>query len=183
MGTLLTKKDIVGSSGYREITAGSGITITEDDGTITITATGGGGYTEGARAYHDANQSIANGVDTVVAFNSERYDTDAIHDTATNNSRLTCKTAGKYIIAASIAFAANTTSVRIVGIKLNGATLLANFVVNAVAAGGTYCNVATIYDLAVNDYVQTMAYQLSGGALNVTSNPNYSPEFMMQRVG
>ena len=35
----------------------------------------------GARVYHNANQSISNTTVTALAFNSERWDTDTIHDT------------------------------------------------------------------------------------------------------
>ena len=56
----------------------------------------------GARAHHSSNQSITNNTFTVLSLNSERWDTDSIHDNSTNNSRLTCNTAGKYIITAGV---------------------------------------------------------------------------------
>ena len=49
----------------------------------------------GAHAYHNAAQSINTASETTLALNSERWDTDSIHDTAVNNSRLTCVTPGK----------------------------------------------------------------------------------------
>ena len=75
-----------------------------------------------ARAYHNTTQSIPNATDTALAMNSEEYDTDTIHDTATNNSRLTFKTAGKYLVWAEIEWAANGTGERFVAIKKNGTT-------------------------------------------------------------
>ena len=136
----------------------------------------------GARAYHDAAQSIADTTWVALALNSERYDTDGIHDLATNNSRLTCKTAGKYIIVANIAFASNTTGRRMVGIFLNGATFIGVGETNATTTGSCIVTVATIYLLEVNDYVEMKAFQNSGGALNVVAAANYSPEFMMHRL-
>jgi hypothetical protein len=42
--------------------------------------------------------------------------------------------------------------------------------------------VTTVYDLAAGDYLEVFAYQDSGGALNVQTNANYSPEFSMVLV-
>lgn len=136
-----------------------------------------------ARVYHNAAQSLANSVATVVAFNSERWDTDTIHDTVTNNSRLTCKTAGRYLIIGTTEYATNATGVRETYIRLNGATPLAADVRAAVSGLTTAFTIQTYWDMAVNDYVELIAFQSSGGALNLNSTANYSPEFMMTRVG
>jgi hypothetical protein len=137
-----------------------------------------------ARAFHNASQLIATATTTALALNSERYDTDTIHDTAVNNSRLTCKTAGKYAISGSASFAANATGYRKVGIRLAGATMLAwNGSTSFGAADTTDLSVSTQYDLAVNDYVEMVAHQTSGGNLNVVNAGNYSPELMMHRTG
>ena len=56
-------------------------------------------------AYGSANISIANLTYTTVALNSETFDTNSMHDNATNNSRITCNTAGVYRITANIQFA------------------------------------------------------------------------------
>lgn len=156
----------------------------DDAGTETGLAGGGaGGYTQGARVYNNANLSISNATQVALTFNTERYDTDTIHDTSSNTSRLTCKTAGKYLIIANAEFAANATGVRGLYIRLNGATLIGITHAQITSGDGAIFTVSTIYDLAVNDYVEVMAYQASGGSLNVMANANYSPEFMMQRIG
>ena len=143
-----------------------------------------GGYTEGARVYHNAAQSIPHATITVLAFNSERYDTDAIHDPVTNNSRLTAKTAGKYVISANVLYAPHSTGVRYLRIRLNGAIYIAMVRDDAIAAPETSdLSVTTIYSLSVNDYVEVIVYQTRGGALNVLSVSEHSPEFSMQRVG
>lgn len=136
-----------------------------------------------ARVYHNTTQSIADVTSTNLAFNSERWDTNVIHDNATNNSRLTCKTAGKYYIHASIAFAGNTTGVRQVTLWLNGATAIAVNKQNATSDGGqcTLC-ISTCYDLAVNDYVEVRVYQSSTISLGIASGGNYTPEFGMIKV-
>lgn len=140
-------------------------------------------YNEGARVYHTAAQTLATGVGVYLAFNSERWDTDTIHDPIANNSRLTCKTAGKYIISASVRFDANAVSVRGLSIRLNGVSFIAGLIINAASAGETDMTVSTIWDLAVGNYLEVKAIQFSGGNLNVPATIYFSPEFMMQRIG
>lgn len=138
----------------------------------------------GARVYHNANQAIANETPVTLDFNSERYDTDIIHDTVTNNSRLTCKTPGKYLINAQVEWVgASATGRRIAYIYLNGTTPIAQITYDPTAAVNVRYAVTTVYDLAVNDYVTVVVYQTSGGNLDVVSGANFSPEFMMQKVG
>lgn len=134
-----------------------------------------------ARVYHTANQSTASGVLLPLLFNSERFDTDGIHDTATNTSRLTCRTAGKYLLFGAFEMTPGGTGFRQIGVLLNGAA----FVVVQTMAPATNVRLAvsTVWDLAVNDYVELCATQDSGGPLNVTAASNYSPEFGMVRLG
>jgi hypothetical protein len=66
---------------------------------------------------------------------------------------------------------------------LNGTTYIGSTLALNTGAGiPTKVVVATHYQLAVNDYVELIAYQDSGGNLNVNVTGNYSPEFMMVRV-
>ena len=136
-----------------------------------------------ARVYKSSNQSIADVTEESLIFDgAERFDTDAIHDLATNPSRLTCKTAGKYAIWAHLSIAYNATGYRYAFIRLNGTTYIAGCSQGLVPGNPIDISLTTLYDLAVNDYVEVRVYQNSGGALNVTANGNYSPEFGMVRV-
>lgn len=136
----------------------------------------------GARVYHDASQSIADSTFTTLAFNSQRWDTDTIHNPAVKNSRLTCKTAGKYAIMASIEWSASGVGRRDIRIRLNGATSIANIILEAIAVINQRFFLATIYDLAFNDYVECQVYHTATVAVSVVSEAQYSPEFMMQRI-
>lgn len=140
-------------------------------------------YNEGARVYHNAHQAIPNSTSTILSYNSERYDTDAIHSPTVNNSRLTCKTAGKYVINTQIAWETIVGGRRNIVILLNGATSIANEWRNAMVGGICRHQIATIYHLAVNDYVETRVYHDQGAPLNVVCTSQYSPEFQMQRIG
>ncbi|MBA7588911.1 hypothetical protein ES708_30982 [subsurface metagenome] len=142
-----------------------------------------GGYTEGARAYHSLDQSIPNNTATALAFNSERYDTDAIHDPVTNNSRLTCKTAGIYLIVGQATFYTSIYGERYITIVANGGTDLAAQQWATPQAGWNMMHVSTIYNLAVDDYVELVVYHTRGNSLDILSWGNYTPEFMMQRIG
>lgn len=136
-----------------------------------------------ARVYHSVNQSIANATYTALAFNSERFDTDAMHDPTTNNSRLTAKTAGKYLVLGHFAYSANSTGFRFAALRVNGGSYYAEITYSAQAGTQTEVLVVTLLDLALNDYVELIAYQSSGGSLNVETIGNTSPEFSLVRVG
>ncbi|MGD0856546.1 MAG: hypothetical protein ABSA18_12180 [Dehalococcoidia bacterium] len=145
---------------------------------------GAHGMNKSCRVTHSVSQSIATATVTVVAFDTERWDTDIIHDNSTNSTRLTCKTAGIYLIISNIAFAANATGRRSVYLKLNGTTWIGIIGLPAVPDGSTstLIQVSTLYQLAVNDYVEVYCYQNSGASLNVDVTPQYNPEFMMARI-
>lgn len=141
---------------------------------------GGGGYTQGARVYHNTTQTVSSGTPLAVAFNSERYDTDTCHDNATNNSRLTATTAGKYLIVGNINWSSPVAGD--LDIRLNGSTYIAAHGITG-SAQVVYNVVMTIWDMGAGDYVELMAIQSSGGSVTINSSASYSPEFMMQRIG
>lgn len=138
----------------------------------------------GARVYNSANISIASGGSgAALTFDSERFDTDSIHSTSSNTSRLTANTAGKYQIGGSLFFANNTTGARGLQIVLNGGTAIAILrTPTVVGTDVSALQINTAYDLAAGDYVELVAYQTSSGSLNVTASGNQSPEFWMHKV-
>ena len=139
------------------------------------------GYTEGARVYNNAHLSINHAAYTALTFNSEVYDTDGIHDTGSNPGRLTCQTAGKYLIVVTIKFATDAQGYRWVYCPLNGVGGIAQ--TTTLATGeGEKLNGTVIYDLVVGDYVTVYVHHTAGNALNVEYEANFSPYFMMQRI-
>lgn len=136
-----------------------------------------------ARVFNSSTQSIADDTVTALTFNSERWDTDTIHDTVTNNTRLTATTAGKYLITGHVRMAANSTGFRELSIILNGTTNLARTSQNAVASPNiTGLAVATHFELSSNDFVELNIFQNSGGSLSTQLVSSESPEFAMVRV-
>lgn len=138
-----------------------------------------------ARAYNSANISVANGTVTSLNLNSERFDSDDFHSTSSNTSRLTIPSGlgGFYTISASIAWATNSTGERMLGILHNGTTYIARAQQATGSTNDLRQNVSTIYNLTAGDYVEISVWQNSGGALNVLSVGNDSPELSIIRVG
>ena len=136
----------------------------------------------GCRVYNSANISISNATLTAITFDSERYDTDNIHSTSSNTSRLTANRAGKYIISGGMAYASNSTGQRFIAVRVNGATYIDVHEVLNIGANNHSVSISTIYHLNVGDYVELIAYQTSGGALNVLTSANDSPEFEMTLI-
>lgn len=167
-------------SAERTLKAGAGLGLTDGgaNGDVTLAMS-----VIGARAYHNADQTLTNNTAIALALNSERYDTDTIHDTVTNNSRLTCHTAGKYDIKGNGRIAANATGDRYLSIRLNGTTTIAITYMKSPGASILILSVACDYQLAVNDYVELVAFQNSGGDINLEAIGNYSPEFSMHLIG
>jgi len=114
-------------------------------------------------------------VEIVVPFDAEDFDTDNIHDVVTNPSRLTCRTAGKYFVAATARWQNVAASgMRRLTIRPNGtATILGESIISPASNTDTEQQVIAIADLAANDYVELFAYQSAGGAVNL--DPTTSP--------
>lgn len=95
-------------------------------------------------------------------------------------TRLTASITGLWAIGGWVTFANKPdTTERQVFVRLNGATDLVSQNQDATNADVCRMNIGdTQYQLAAGDYVELTAYQLSGGALNVTA-----AEFWMSRLG
>lgn len=119
------------------------------------------------RVYHNTTQSVGSGGSLALAFNTELYDTDTMHDTVTNNSRITAKTAGIYLLNAAVQVAAAADyTIFETYFRVNNATVVA---VNSMGTwadatdGPLLSNTAT-FKLAVNDYVEVVVFQKNGAA-------------------
>lgn len=144
---------------------GQGLAL-DETGVIPI---GAHGLVPRAQVYRTTAQAITNTTLTAVAFDNESYDTNGMHDTVTNNSRLTCHIAGVYLVAATIVFATNAAGHRGVGFQVNGGGTYYgwNLAPNIGAVYNHVVNAAWLIPLAPNDFVEAWVYQTSGGGLNV----------------
>lgn len=138
------------------------------------------------RAYSSVNQSLANGIDTPILLNSERWDVGGFHSTASNTSRFTVPAGlgGLYVMGNRLRFASNATGYRYAFLRHNGTDIFDIGAANAL--NGLYTPVGvggTQWRLADGEYIETLGGQSSGGALNVEASNKFSPEMWMMMVG
>jgi hypothetical protein len=138
---------------------------------------------DGARVYHSVNQNSTSGANLTLAFDSERYDNGGLHDTVTNNSRLTAVKAGKYLITGHVEVAPNATGYRRLRIDLNATASIAQQLQKPDGTAYDLLSLATVYHLAANDYVQLVFLQNSTATLAISAVSPYTPEFAMQWLG
>lgn len=140
------------------------------------------------RVTHNTTQSLNDAVETTVSFNTERFDTNSMHDTVTNNSRITINTAGIYVVGFHGQFAAANDYVNGYGIlRLNGTTYisLAGSDQSVVGISDFQVCTTTLYKFAVNDYIEVRALQnnTASAARNLQQGTAFSPEFWAVWVG
>jgi hypothetical protein len=129
-----------------------------------------------ARLRQTVVQSIPSSTFTAITFTTEDVDTDVDgvggHSNAINTSRFTSRYSGWYEIGGGVAYAANATGRRLAHFYVNGAAVNgAQVALPATAANDSAVPAKlTLVYLAVGDYVELMAYQESGGALNTFSS-------------
>jgi len=119
-----------------------------------------------AKVYNSTPQSINSGAYPVaILFNSEVEDALDMHSNVSNTERLTCVSAGLYLILASISWYISAVGFRDVEVWKNGTLIAqANCFTNS-AVYHTIVFVSTIIPLAENDYIWISGYQDTGGAL------------------
>lgn len=130
-----------------------------------------------AGVYNSAALSIATGALTALTFNSERWDNDSIHSTASNTSRLTCVTAGLYVVECHIVWADAHADGRQLDLRVNGAT-----VIRVVNNAETHQSVVRSWKMAAGDYVEAYVTQSSGATKTIQAASAYTPEFAMTWV-
>lgn len=111
--------------------------------------------------------SVPTSSDTAINFNLEDWDTNVIHDNVTNNTRLTGKTAGKYHIWAKASLAANATGDRRLTFYKNGVILSPGQPHKGTVAANTGIHISIEEPMAVNDFVELLVWQDSGGNLDL----------------
>jgi hypothetical protein len=129
------------------------------------------------RVTDSTDQTITTGVATALNWNTETYDTNGFHDNVTNNERLTTTAgnAGRYLIMVGISWAANAGGERLLGIRHQPS---GNFVgvsrLKPPDSGVMDQQVHAMVDMAVNDYVEAMVQQSSGGNLDVVMTATHT---------
>jgi hypothetical protein len=118
-----------------------------------------------AYVVNSTSTPVPTGFATALPFDTDRTDTDNIHDPVTNNTRLTCVTPGLYFVTATVAFTGNNTGARQLFFRRNGGGSIGSEV--KLATGGSDTTVSTMFELAAGDFIEATVIQSSGSTLNV----------------
>lgn len=130
-----------------------------------------------ARVTRSGAQSIEDSVETFIEFDSERYDTAAMHDNNTNNTRLTAPVDGIYVVTAQISWPFDPDGYRQLAVVKNGTTTVG--FAGAEPIDGFGLQVTTQVQLEAGEFVGAQVFQDSGGFLSVTKSDEWSPELAM----
>jgi len=152
-------------------------------GSAWVTKSGAGALI-GCDLYKSATQSITTGTWTAVTFSSEIYDTDNLHDTSTNTSRITIPAGltGKYLFTGSVVFAASATGVRGISLYKDGSPYKEILMDSASSSYSTIQSWSAISSLVAGSYYETFVYQESGGSINL-NNGTSGTSFQIQYLG
>lgn len=125
----------------------------------------------GCSVYLSGAVTIANGTETTINWDAEHYDTDSIHSTSSNTSRLTVPTGkgGKWLMVAHCEFGdGGSAGYMSVNVYKNGDLLNYNYMYRQ-ASYASALNTSNIYDLAAGDYIELKFTQNSGGNLGINN--------------
>ncbi len=176
------KGDLLAATGSDAVSrlavGGDGRVLTADSGQSTGLAWAAARANVGARVYNSADISCSSGVWTTLTFDSEKWDTDNIHSTISNTGRLTCNSAGLYVVTLGLLTefgAAWSVASRIRYTPSGGSavTIAAHFK----KSDTHYWDMATVYRLAIGDYLTVEFYQNSGVSRAARRGGDYSVEF------
>jgi hypothetical protein len=127
-----------------------------------------------AKVKRTADQTISTSTITAVAFNAaDDNDTDALHDPASNNTRVTIALAGKYIVGGVMRYEANGSgSNRQARVHKNGSLVDGAFNNDHSpnASQESHVFVSCMIEAAAADYFEFAAFQDSGGDLDVQAS-------------
>jgi hypothetical protein len=191
--TITASGDIVvgtGSGTYDNLPIGTTNQVLTADTTVSpykvkwATPSSGTPTFVGCSLTKSANQTISTATTTAITFDTELFDTDGFHSTATNTSRITIPTgkAGKYLLTGTVNHFSNGTGFRQGGFRKNGSAE-AFYNINANTGDSTSGSISEILDLAVADYVEMVGYQNSGGNLAILGGSSYFTNFQVQYLG
>lgn len=139
------------------------------------------------KAVRTTAQSVNTATITAIAFTAaDEFDTDSMHDTVTNNTRITVNTVGLYIVTGCINLTPNATGAyRTAMIRKNGSTELAyQNMGSGPGTGQTRINVTTIdFASAATDYYELCAYHESGGPLDTVNAGGFHAHLEVAWIG
>lgn len=140
----------------------------------------------GALVYLGTTQAIPNNTITEIAFDTEVYDTDNIHDNVTNNTRLTVPAGVTRVqLSAQCKYVANSTGFRSLNIfKDNiGFAGAPSLTINGNSSTAAHLPISTPELVVVGgDYFEVATTQNSGGSLDIADTAGESVWFAMKII-
>lgn len=134
-----------------------------------------------AHAYRSASISVPTSTLTAITWNTDLYDTDSIHDTASVTSRFTVPTgmAGMWFVSYSLAFDPSGTGTRTTFLLTSaGSRRYAEQTHNADGSSIQMNSGAAMIEMAAAEYVELWAFQDSGSTLSAARTTS---EYMQVR--
>lgn len=173
---LTTKGDLYtySTSDARLPVGTNGYTLVADSSTATglaWSAPASGSFV-GCQLAFTGSQSIANTTATALTWGVENFDTDGMHSTVTNTSRITIATGkgGYYWIYGFVSWDLGTHR-RIAYIYKNGSEIIGYEVGVTSSSPATYpaVGISSVLNLNAGDYLEMFVYQNTGGNLNANA--------------
>jgi hypothetical protein len=128
-------------------------------------------------------QSIPMTAFMAVGFDFDVWDTDDIHDRETDNTRLTARTDGLYVITASLEWESNPVGWRTAVLRVNEVLNVAFERRLAVNGAETVQAITAQYLMTARDFVELVVQQNSGRPLSLGAGPNIETSLSMAWVG
>lgn len=116
------------------------------------------------------NQSISNATYSSISFDGEDWDNNNLHG-GTYPTRFYAPVSGKYRATSTVAFSGNTNGDRVIVFRKNGNANDRFGYQASRAAGGiqSVMTTTTTFDLSQGDFIETYAWQSSGGNLDIVA--------------
>lgn len=140
---------------------------------------------QAAHAHRTTAQTLTTAVLTAVVFDASFVNEGPLWEGVTHPSRLTVARSGRFIAAAAVEFATNSTGDRGLWIRKNGSDYLALTQVDANSyASHVAISVQTPgpVDLVAGDYIELIARQRSGGDLDIVTNTLCAPDLGIHEI-
>jgi hypothetical protein len=124
-------------------------------------------------AYAGTGPVVATATTTLIPLDTESWDTDSMHSTATNSSRITINTSGQYLVTFYARFPSNATGYRQLNLRLNATgnpalgSTLSTISLAAVNGDATFVTRTLELTCVAGDHYEIFATQNSGASLTL----------------
>jgi hypothetical protein len=169
--------DLGGADGWYWVLP-AGVSGTLYRGVVSVTDIGVGCRVSGSVA-----QSIPNNAATALTFDTTSQDPFGMHDPGVNPTRITAPVPGWYSAGGAVRWNPHATGYRSLVVRVNGAVQVGKELGPPdVIGNNTWQTINVMVYLNAGDYVEILAIQTSGAALDAGINPSNSPEGWLVKV-